>query len=207
MDVAVRFFGDNMPERLRSTALALTGLVAAACLVTIGLTLRHGAPLVSSGPIHAPTRSEVSRARIVSEARPAPAGRRDHPRSAPRTDDSATRPASAAPSAESAPVRSPVSDSGGGPDLVAEPSPGGRKGGQPHRRPASVPPEPSPPPAPVAAPEPVEEPVATPSSEPLPPVAEPPVEEPSSVPGNGHAYGKGSGTGPGSGGPPGLAKK
>lgn len=207
MDVVVpSLLGDNLAARLRSTSLALVGVVGAAALVTVGLTLQHGVPLVSSGPIHEPAKAEVAPARAV--AAPAPA-----PRFARRATnrDSGRAPVASPRSVTAPPGPSPVEDAGSAPAVTAEPSPeGGGGGGAAKRRPpsrATSKPSPAPAPQPAPAPAPAEQPVATPSSQPPPPVAEPPAAESSPVPGNGNAYGKGGGKGPDGSGPPGLAGK
>lgn len=194
MDVAVpSLLGDNLAARLRSTSLALVGVVGAAALAMVGLTLQYGVGLVSSGPIHEPAKAEVAPARAVAE--PATVPRRTHRAVAGPIGDSGrgaskTEPHSVAP----APAPSPVEDTGGGPALVAEPRPEGGDNDARRHSPPRAPARPSPAPqapAPQAAP--VEQPVATPSSEPPPPIAEPPAAEPSPVPGKGNAYGRGSG--------------
>jgi hypothetical protein len=208
MDLAVpSLLGDNLAARLRSTSLALVGVVGAAALAMVGLTLHYGVALVSSGPIHEPPRSDVSSARAVAER--APESRRTRTEAARKgAERGGEAPTPVPRGVESAPAPSLVEGSGGGPTLTAEPSPEGG-GGDAKRHPPSPPPTKpsSPPQAPASqpAPAPVDQPVATPSSEPPPPVAEPPAEEPSPVPGNGNAYGKGSGQGPNGEGPPGLA--
>lgn len=209
MDLAVpSLLGDNLAARLRSTSLALVGVVGAAALAMVGLTLHHGVAPVSSGPIHEPPRSDVSPARAVAERAPAP--RRTRPAAVRQRVDRGGEPSTSASSrnAESAPTPSLVEDTGGGLTIAAEPSPEGGGGDAKRRPPVPSPTEPSSlPQAPASrpAPAPVEQPVATPSSELPLPVAEPASEEPSPVPGNGNAYGKGSGQGPDGEGPPGLA--
>jgi hypothetical protein len=195
--------GSGLPERLRSTTLALTGLVGAVCLVMVGLTLQHGVPIVSSGPIHDPVRSEVGPAQALADraseaepdrrrrARPAAAGPR---RGAQPVADPDPAPVAAPPVAT--PVASTPVDRGQD-DAV-----GGGGGRRPSGKAPSSKPRPSAPPPPAAAP--VEEPVASPSRDVPEPASEEPVEDPA-VPGNGNAYGKGGG-GPESAGPPGLAK-
>lgn len=210
MDVAVpSLFGDNLAVRLRSTSLALVGVVGAAALAMVGLTLHHGVAVVSSGPIHDPARTEVAPARVVAE--PAPVSRHARRKVVRQSADPGRGAPTLAPqTVEPAPASSPVQHGSGDPTLTAEPSPEGGGGDAKRRSPSQVPDKPSPvPQAPASqpAPAPVEQPVAMPSSEPPPPVAEPSAEEPSPVPGNGNAYGKGSGKGPGGDGPPGLSGK
>lgn len=190
--------GRGLPERLRSTSLALTGVVAAACLGMIGLTLQHGLPLASSGPIHEPVESDVAPAKVVAERN-----------SARQTENGAAsaRPVSPAPrsalAADDEPI--PVAPAPSPPVVGASPDPkAGGRGDDPSRPPAKPPAQPSP--APTPSPAPAEDPVATPSRELPDPAPEEPAEEPSTVPGKGHAYGKGGG-GPEGTGPPGLAKK
>ncbi|HEX5763512.1 MAG TPA: hypothetical protein VFY04_10405 [Solirubrobacterales bacterium] len=198
----MRFLGDSLPERLRSTTLGLIGVVAAACLALVGLTLQDRLPLASSGPIHGPVESEVGPARALTEPRPE---RRDanprgsatsvpvQPVRASRPDDDPT-PVATSPATE--PVARPPVDSNPG------------DGNSQRQRPPSAPPVRSnPAPASTPEPPPVEELVAMPSRELPEPAPEEPAEEPAAVPGNGHAYGKGSGGGPDGTGPPGLAKK
>jgi|GEM_PF-6581091 len=209
MDVVVpSLLGDNLAARLRSTSLALIGVVGAAALATVGLTLQHGVPLVSSGPIHDPAKAEVAPARAVGVPAPAPRPARRAAVAATR-DSGGRAPVSSPPGVPAPSGPSPVEEDGSAPALTAEPSPeGGGGGGAAKRRPPSrATPKPSPAPAPQPAPASGEQPVATPSSEPPPPVAEPPPAEPSPVPGNGNAYGKGGGNGPDGSGPPGLAGK
>jgi hypothetical protein len=196
----VRLFGDSIPVRLRSTSLGLVGVVGATALAVVGLTLQHGAPVVSSGPIHVPVESAVGPGRALVDRSAEAAPRRATPPaeeapvrvSRPLAED---EPASPAPPPAPAPV---VPDAepgriGGGDERGAPP-------GKAHVEPG---PEPAPVPAPAAPPEPV----ATPSSEAPEPAPAPPLEEPESGPGGGHAHGRGSGRGPGGAGPPGLAKK
>jgi hypothetical protein len=209
--------GDGLPERLRSTSLALIGLVGAAALAMIGLTLQHAVPLISSGPIHEPARSEVSPARVAAERAAREPGLRN---AAARSKDEggASRPSARGAAAAPSPTPAPA----GGPVLAAEPSPGGEAGARerppgrakPPSEPRAAPePDPAQPPgsgpAAAPAPRPAPAPVATPSSDPPEPAPEPPseapVEEPSPVPGKGHAYGKGGGKGVDGAGPPGLA--
>jgi len=211
MDVVVpSLLGDNLAARLRSTSLALVGVVGAAALVTVGLTLQHGVPLVSSGPIHDPAKAEIAPARIVAAPPSAPRGRDRRAAIAATRDSEARVPVASPRSAPASPGPPPVEEAGGVPAFTAEPSPEGEGGGAAKHRPpsrATPKPSPAPPPQPAPAPASADQPVATPSSEPPPPVAEPPAAEPSPVPGKGNAYGKGGGNGPDGSGPPGLAGK
>jgi hypothetical protein len=211
--------GRGLPERLRSTSLALVGLVGAAGLVMVALTLQPGAPLVSSGPIpEAPHRSQTSRHLAVGVAEPA-------------TQDEATRLAGAEGSViagpepqrdhASTPIGAPVDDPvpagepvpSDDPVLVTDSEPRGDRGAQ-RRQPAredSTAPSAAPaaPAQPPAAPAP-QVPDATASTEPpAPPAPAPPSpDEASGQPGNGNgnAYGRGNGKGHGATGtPPGHA--
>lgn len=197
----MRFLGDSLPERLRSTTLALLGVVAAACLGMVGLTLQHGLPLASSGPIHEPVESEVGPAQALTEPRPERRGANPRGSATPSSEgsvpvsppDDDPTPVAMPPATEPA-VRAPVdSDQGNG-------------SSRPQAPPRTTPVKSSPAPAATPAPAPIEEPIATPSRESSEPAPEEPAEAPAAVPGNGHAYGKGSG-GPEGTGPPGLAKK
>jgi hypothetical protein len=185
--------GSGLPERLRSTLIALFGLTAAAGLSMVAFVLQQGFPLVASGPIPDPAvvRESVDERVAVSPGTP------------PREEVAPTR--------SSLPADAPAA-SGGGTPVVASPAPappqadpgsvagpapsGARKA--PKRPP--VPPQPQAPLAQVPATAPPVEPDAT-SSELPPPVSEPEPEG-SSHPGKGNAYGKGNGVGSG-GTPPG----
>lgn len=204
MDVAVpSLLGQNLAERLRSTSLALIGVVGAAALAMVGLTLQHGVALVSSGPIHEPAREPgVSPARSLGDGAATPlrsrvvAGqaveRAPAESSSPglRSEPAGPAPAPSAPAASPPGVGAPRAERGGGRAPRQGPLP-------------EAPAKPSPAAAPPPAAAPVKEPVAVPSGEPPQPVPPPPA----AVPGKGHAYGKSGGTGPEGTGPPGLAGK
>ncbi|HEU5142860.1 MAG TPA: hypothetical protein VFU04_06870 [Solirubrobacterales bacterium] len=223
MDVAVRgarsqlrmpprpsLLGRGLPERLRSTSLALLGLVGAAGLVMVALIMQPGPPLVWSGPIpEPPHQPRASRLPAIAVAKPA--GPRPTPADHPGTEDrSASEPQ---PSHASVPVEAPVGDPvpAGDPVLVTDSEPRGDSGAE-HKQPTGKSPNapsaaPTPAPAPVTAAPAPQPPTATTSTEPPPPPApEPPPQEGSGQPGNGNAYGRGNGKGHGSTGtPPGLA--
>lgn len=193
--------GRGLPERLRSTTLALIGVVAAACLCMVGLTLQDGLPLASSGPIHEPVESAVGPARALTEPRPEPprAGSGGSARSVPEGPARVSPPIA---TDELAPAATPPAA-----DPVVRPPADSKQGdgsSRPERPASTVPVRSSP--APAAAPAPTAESVATPSREPPEPAPDEPAEEPAADPGNGHAYGRG-GNGPEGAGPPGLAKR
>jgi hypothetical protein len=206
MDVAVpSILGQNLADRLRSSSLALVGLVGAAALAMVGLTLQHGVAPVSSGPIHEPAReSGVAPARALGD--PAPprqvrvaSGQAGEGAPAASPGPSAGSEAgSSAPIAE-APTTHPPDASVPRAEREADRGSGRRQAGK-----APVEPSPAPPSAPSA---PAEQPLAVPSSEPAQPVPIPPDAAPEAVPGEGHAYGRGAGKGPEGAGPPGLARE
>jgi hypothetical protein len=180
--------GDGMPERLRSTSIALIGTVAAVGLGTVAFALQLGLPAVVSGPLPEPPPKRHAIGELVA-ARGAPSARLQH--SAPPPDPSPVAP----------PVRKPSE----GTVLVTGDPPAQSRAERP------TPPQPGPVqslPAetPPAAPPPVE-PAASASE--VPPPAEAAPETPAPThPGNGNAYGKGSGNGVGNGGePPGQVAK
>jgi outer membrane biosynthesis protein TonB len=202
--------GTGMAERLRSTSLALVGLVGAAALAVVGLALQQGAPPVSSGPIREAPRTEVSPGRVVAERTPAAASQ-SKPLDADPAVGLEVPPPPAAPPVEG---DSPPAVAPQPPSIPATTVPrrGGQEGTEGSRPPGVPAPRRSPEPAPIPAAAqpapapPAEEPVAVPSSEPPPPSAAAAPESPS-VPGNGNAYGKGNGNGPQGTGPPGLVGK
>jgi hypothetical protein len=191
--------GDSLPERLRSTLIAMLGITAAVGLGLVAVALQQGFPLVASGPIpEPPVKREAARHRAVPQERPAAVRRDATP--VPAADDIVAA-ATEGPGGI-APAESPPSEAA--PVLVTD-APSAGDGGEDRKRPSGRAPA-SPRPAaqaPPAAPE--EEPTATPSSEAPEPAPEPePGPAPPSHPGNGYAYGKGHGS---SGSPPGQESK
>jgi hypothetical protein len=194
--------GDGLPERLRSTSLALIGVVAAAGLASVALTLQQGFPLVASGPIPEPPpqRTHLGEGTAVSQVPPARDEAASPPPVAPDAPAAAT---GVSDDAAAAPFEVEASPPGGG-DAVNTgiDAAGGRRAvpDRPSRRPV---PERPPPPLPATAPP--EEPSAVTSTDPPAPEPEAEVEVPvSEHPGRGNAYGKGNGLG-NSGMPPGRA--
>jgi hypothetical protein len=199
--------GDGVPERLRSTLVALLGVTGAAGLAMVALVLQQGFPLVSSGPVpDPPLQREALHDRVVAKKtaatprREVPGKRVVGPAGSPASQDSG----GVAPSGSSPSEGSPVLVTGS-PQTEHEAT--ARK-----RPPAKTPPSPQPAvQAPPASP--VQAPSATSSSEAPEPAPEPePEPAAASHPGNGNAYGKGNGNGNGngnglgnSGGPPGQA--
>jgi hypothetical protein len=201
--------GDGLPERLRSTLVALLGITGAVGLAMVALVLQQGFPLVSSGPIHEPpAREEALHDRIVVERGAAPPRRASAP--AP-VGDAHHAPVPQSPAG--LPSESPPPQESATPVLVTGSAPSGEEAGDRKRPPAKAPR--SDPRAAVQAPPaaPVEEPSATSSTDAPEPESEPelepePAPEPgpaptdSTHPGNGNAYGKGNGNGIGNGGSP-----
>jgi hypothetical protein len=194
--------GDGMPERLRSTSIALIGAVAAIGLSTVAFALQLGLPSVVSGPLPEPPakpRAVTERHRVERKVAAEPRPERLAMRAAPATN--AENPSPASDPSPSVPGGHKPS---GGAVLVTRPP-------QVRSRPArSTPPEPapaqSPSPETPSTPAPPVEPGAAASEVPPP---EPAPETPAPThPGNGNAYGKGNGNGVGAGGePPGQVAK
>jgi hypothetical protein len=202
--------GDGLPERLRSTSIALLGIVAAVGLGIVGFALQLGFPLIARAPLpeppvkpDAPSERAVVEKRQAKKAAPAPAP-------APSARGGASTASGEAGSAL-------VEAAGASPAAPAAPSPAGKgavlvTGAAPAQtRPQRKQPVDSPPatesPAPEATPPapPAVEPTAT-SSETPEPTPEVPEAAAATHSGNGNAYGKGNGKGVGSTvGPPGQA--
>lgn len=202
--------GDGLPERLRSTSIALLGIVAAAGLAIVGFALQLGFPLIASAPLPQPPAAlEAGSERSRPEERPArraatgPSATSATATAEPEADsplDGADGSSPTAPTAPAAP--DPVSDSDGA-VLVTAPARTRPQREQPVDRPAAAE-SPVPVAAPVA-PEPVE-PIAASSEAPEPAPESVPAAPAATHPGNGNAYGKGNGKGVGSAGtPPGHA--
>jgi outer membrane biosynthesis protein TonB len=193
--------GDGVPERLRSTLVALLGITGAAGLAMVALVLQQGFPLVSSGPVRVP---RVERERLDERVAAKQAAAKPQRDATPaRVVDTARSPVPLDPGGIAA-TDSPPSEAA--PVLVTGSPPTEDEEPARKRSPAKSPPSPQPAvQAPPASP--VEEPTATPSSEPPAPAPEPEPEPVApSHPGNGNAYGKVNGNGNGkSGGPPGQA--
>ncbi len=192
--------GNGMPERLRSTSIALIGAVAAVGLGTVAFALQLGPPTVVSGPLPEPPpkrhvigerdrREEQAAGKPttgVVVARGAPSARLQH----------------SAPPPDSTP---PAHEPSEGAVLVTGAPPARSRAKRP------TPPQPAPvhtppPETAPAAPLPVEP--AASASEVPPPVEATPETPAPTHPGNGNAYGKGNGNGVGNGGePPGQVAK
>jgi hypothetical protein len=194
--------GDGMPERLRSTSIALVGAVVAVGLGTIAFTLQLGLPSVVRGPLPQPPpkRHAFERHRVeprAADATVSAGGGRD---AGPPATDRRSAPRDSSPSA-------PAGEQLGEGTVLVTDAPPARsqpKRTSPPRRASAPGPIPSePPPAPAPA-----EPTAS-ASEVPPPAPEAAAGPPASThPGNGHAYGKGNGNGLGTGGePPGQVAK
>jgi hypothetical protein len=195
--------GDGLPERLRSTLVALLGVTAAAGLGIVALALQQGFPLVGSGPLpDPPPRREALDDRVVAERKPvAP---RRAPIAAPVPDDDPSAP-SHGPGVVVLPGSTPPERSA---ELGIGSAPSDDEATTRKPLPPKAPSRPEPSPAaqvPVTVP--VQEPSATPANEPAAPAPEAPAESATSPhPGNGHAYGRGNGNGFGNAGnPPGQS--
>jgi hypothetical protein len=200
--------GDGLPERLRSTSIALLGAVAAIGLGTVAFALQLGLPPVASGPLpDLPVKPAVAPERNLADGereRTATVDRSTRPTSSRTDPEPVPSPSAAERSRPAAPVAPPTSEAT---VVVTESAPA-------RVRPERVRPVDEPvadrPPATVATPTatPPVEPSASSSDVPEP-APEPEPEAPApSHPGNGNAYGKGHGNGLGNGGvPPGQAAK
>jgi hypothetical protein len=194
--------GDGLPERLRSTSIALLGVIAAVGLGLVGFALQLGFPLVAGMPLpEAPARPHVVSKRDAGEERPA----KKAAAARPTTEDPSTASAEAdpLPAGGRGPSPTPVAprQAGEGAVLVTAPAQSRPRREQPVDRPAATP---SPAPAAPAVAPPVVEPTAAASEVPEPAPETTPEATPPSHPGNGNAYGKGQGNG---GSPPGQAAK
>lgn len=201
--------GDGMPDRLRSTSIALIGTVAAVGLGTVAFALHLGLPAVVSGPLPEPPpkrHAVAERHRVEEKAAGDPTAEAVGSRSA--ASVGAER---GAPPRDSSPAVPAVSQPSESTVRVTGPPPTRSRPQRPTApRPAAVH-SPTVETAPVAPP-----PVAPPPVEPAasvsevpPPTAEAAPETPAPThPGKGNAYGKGNGNGVGNGGePPGQAAK
>lgn len=193
--------GDGVPERLRSTLVALLGVTGAAGLAMVALVLQQGFPLVSSGPVpDPPVKRERLHDRVVAKQAAATPQRDPTPA---RVVGSVRPPVPQGPGGVTS-TDSPPSE--GSPVLVAGSPPTEDKKSPRRRPPVKSPPSPQ---AAVQAPpaSAVEEPSAISSSEAPEPAPEPePGPTAPAHPGNGNAYGKGNGNANGngkSGSPPG----
>ena len=214
--------GDGLPERLRSTLVALFGIAAAVGLTMVALVLQQGFPLVSSGPVpDPPPRRQALEDRVVAKQAAATPGRAAIPVAAsshppvPRDTGGSAPADSAAPrEAGSVAVPDPGPPAGEAAPVPESTPARGESAGRQRPPAAALPPSSQPvaqaPVATVPAPEPiatssdVPEPAPEPEPGPAPETAPEPAA--SAHPGNGHAYGKGNGNGAGSsGGPPGKA--
>lgn len=196
--------GDGMPERLRSTSIALLGIVAAVGLGTVALALQLGLPSVVSGPLPQPPpqRHAVAERVPVEEKAAAEA-----------TAEPVAESGASSLGADGSPLPSQSSPSM---PVAHEPSEGAvLVTGSP---PAQSRPERRSPPRPSLGQSPSAEEAAPATPPPVEPSASasevPPPPEPAPVaptpthPGNGNAYGKGIGNGVGNGGePPGQVAK
>jgi hypothetical protein len=192
--------GDGMPERLRSTSIALIGTVAAIGLGTVAFVLQLGLPSVVSGPLPEPP----AKPRAVAERDRVDRTAATEPAAIPAAPSAAGNGGSQVPDS-SAPSPTAAGEPSGGAVLVTRPPPARSRPERPAPQPASAE-SPSAEAPPPAAP-PVEPSAA--ASEVPPPTAEVPPQSPAPThPGNGNAYGKGNGNGVGNGGePPGQVAK
>jgi hypothetical protein len=199
--------GDGLPERLRSTSIALLGIVAAVGLGIVAFALQLGFPLAASAPLpQPPARPDAASERKLAEKEPA-------------RKAAAAPPATSATSKGSTEADSPPAG-GGGSGAAAPTAPQSAGDGavlvtgagpaqtHPQRKEPVDPPPAAESPATAAtppAPVPVE-PIAISSEAPEPAPEAAPEAPPLTHPGNGNAYGKGNGKGVGStSGPPGHA--
>jgi hypothetical protein len=201
--------GDGLPERLRSTSIALLGIIAAVGLGIVGFALQVGFPLVASAPLpEGPVKPDAASERERKLPKEGPAKKAaSRPRATPAAStvdaEAGALPASAGNSDPATAVAPPPANEGA--VVVAGTAPAQTRPPRKHpvdRTPAAESPATA---ATPTAPPPVE-PTAT-SSEVPEPAPEAVLEAPPSThPGNGNAYGKGSGKGVGStSGPPGHA--
>jgi len=200
--------GDGLPERLRSTSIALLGIIAAVGLGIVGFALQIGFPLIANAPLpQPPAGPDAASERELAKEKPAKratTGPSVTP-AAPRVSTEAgSAPVGGGGSGAAAPAAPESADDGAA--LVTGTAPARA---HPRRKPPVDRPPPtaeSPttvatPPAPIPV-----EPTATSSEAPQPAPEAVPEAPPPSHPGNGNAYGKGNGKGVGStSGPPGHA--
>lgn len=176
----ISILGDSLPERMRSTSVALLGFATITGLLLVSMALRQEFPFVASSPLPTPP-SLHEDAPDRSPSRQAAVGPRGDAVStaAPVLSHEAE---DATPTASAPPAEGPVLGAG---------SPASAEKADPKRPPHRAPPPSSPvaTETPTVAPagqssEGSSEPVPGPVSEPVPP-----------HPGNGNAYGKGNGNG------------